>query len=311
MFLTRDEAHHFLDDLLCPDRSWGEVLRRDPETFLGQLMAAYLARVPFQSLDALVTREVPSLEQVERDVLCRRGGLCFTMNVFFKSLLDALGFEAIFALCTIHGDTEHGTVLVRGLGRPEDLHCVEVGCGYILPAPLRVPAAAGAPATTASRHGRLEVELTRVERDGAIVFQRHHTAAGRRSLFWEMDIEPCSVEQLARAVRPTYQGYDRLRVVLAAGAERRMIAFKDDLLLQEDPCSGELRAHRFEDPGQRQRSLVEHLPWLQEQTILAGLGQAGWRRGSFHGRGAGNGCNFRVRSYARAGTRISGRRWPG
>lgn len=284
MLLTRDEARSFLDEVLCLDRSWRELLETDREAFLCQLMGAYLSRIPFQSLDVLVSRAVPSLDEVKRDVLSRAGGLCFTMNVFFKHLLDALGgFDAGFALCTIHGSIGHGTVLVRGLAGPDELHCVDVGCGYVLPAPLQLPA--GLDETTSLRHGQLIVELTLQERHGEAVIQRHHTANGRRSLFWEMDPRRCSLDEVARAVRPTYESYDRLRVVLAEDSSLSMIAFKDDLLLTEDPLTSELQMRRFADDRQRLRALLRHLRWLDPDRIRAGLDLAGWRKGAFHGRG--------------------------
>jgi len=281
VLLTSHEASRFLEDVLRMDRWWARPLQADRPEFLRQLMGAYLSRVPFQSLCALITRQVPSLEQVKQEAISRTGGLCFTMNVFFQGLLDALGFDAVFAFCTIHDRIEHGSVLVRDLTAAGELHCVDVGCGYVVPRPMLLPAAPGQ--TLAYRHGSLEVELTRREHG---VIERHHTAAGRRSLFWVMDLdEPCGLEQVARAVRPTYEGYDRLRVVLAAGPELIMVAYKDDLLLTDDPRTGELSAHRFEDEQQRLRSLRDRLPQLNPDLVRAGLERAGWRRGDFHGRG--------------------------
>ncbi len=87
--LTRGEADRFVAEVLALHR-----LASEPEARLAQLMGAYLARVPFQSLGALTTRAVPTLAQVERDAFSRAGGLCFTMNVFFQALLRALGFDA-------------------------------------------------------------------------------------------------------------------------------------------------------------------------------------------------------------------------
>lgn len=272
--LTRREADRFVSEVLALDR-----LARAPEERLAQLAGAYLCRIPFQSLGALISRTVPTLDQVKADAFSRTGGLCFTMNVFFEALLRALGFDACFALATLHGDMGHGTVLVRGLTAPGALHCVDVGCGYIVPAPLRLPGIGEAP--TRHRHGALEVELCRAD-DGNV--RRFHAAAGERSLFWELDPRPRDLDAVARAVSPTYEGYDRLRVVIAAPG-LRLLAFKDDLLLEEDSRTGRLSQHRFPDAAAREEALLARLPWLDADLIRGGLGRAGWRRGSFHGRG--------------------------
>ncbi len=168
-------------------------------------------------------------------------------------------------------------MLVRGLTTPDAVHSVEVGCGYIVPVPLALPDS-GEP--TRQHHGALVVEL---RREGGVV-GRYHTAAGRRSRFWALDPRPVELEAVAQAVRPAYEGYDRLRVVVAREPGLRLLTFKDDLLLEET-ANGALRQRRFPDEAARREALRARLPWLDEDLIRRGLARAGWRQGDFHGRG--------------------------
>ena len=43
------------------------------------------------------------MQEIKRDVYARIGGCCYTLNVFMRELLRALGLETYYARCNIHG----------------------------------------------------------------------------------------------------------------------------------------------------------------------------------------------------------------
>lgn len=64
---------------------------------LNRLLLAQLTHIPFDSLDVWGAGICPSLaiaDLYEKMILRKRGGYCFELNTLFRSLLNALGFEA-------------------------------------------------------------------------------------------------------------------------------------------------------------------------------------------------------------------------
>lgn len=64
---------------------------------LNTLLFRQLTHIPFDSLDIWATGTCPSLkleDLFEKFILRGRGGYCFELNTFFRSLLNALGFDA-------------------------------------------------------------------------------------------------------------------------------------------------------------------------------------------------------------------------
>ena len=64
---------------------------------LNTLLLAQLTHIPFDSLDVWATGACPSLKLddiYDKFVNRGRGGYCFELNTFFRSLLNSLGFDA-------------------------------------------------------------------------------------------------------------------------------------------------------------------------------------------------------------------------
>ena len=64
---------------------------------LNQLLLAQLTHIPFDSLDVWANGTCPSLKLddiYDKFIVRNRGGYCFELNTFFRSLLNALGFDA-------------------------------------------------------------------------------------------------------------------------------------------------------------------------------------------------------------------------
>ena len=77
-------------------------------TNLNQLLFAQLTHIPFDSLDVWGAGICPSLalnDIYEKIVIKGRGGYCFELNTFFRSLLNAVGFDAYqVAACILNPD---------------------------------------------------------------------------------------------------------------------------------------------------------------------------------------------------------------
>ena len=71
---------------------------------LNRLLFAQLTHIPFDSLDVWGAGHCPSLKLediYEKIVEKGRGGYCFELNTLFRSLLNALGFDAYQAVAFI------------------------------------------------------------------------------------------------------------------------------------------------------------------------------------------------------------------
>lgn len=72
---------------------------------LNTLTYAHQTTIPFSSADIYHCKSVPSLEVDDvfnKAITKRRGGYCFEMNLIFKELLLALGYDARPAFCRIN-----------------------------------------------------------------------------------------------------------------------------------------------------------------------------------------------------------------
>ena len=64
---------------------------------LNELLLAQLIHIPFDSLDVWADGSCPSLKLddiYDKFINRNRGGYCFELNTFFRSLLNGLGFDA-------------------------------------------------------------------------------------------------------------------------------------------------------------------------------------------------------------------------
>ena len=64
---------------------------------LNKLLLAQLTHIPFDSLDVWANGSCPSLKLediYDKFIIRNRGGYCFELNTFFRSLLNELGFDA-------------------------------------------------------------------------------------------------------------------------------------------------------------------------------------------------------------------------
>ena len=107
--------------------------------YLNRVLFAQLTHIPFDSLDVWGTGICPSLkleDLYEKIVVRGRGGYCFELNTFFRSLLNALGFDAYQVIaCILNPDgtpqpPAHNVILCKLDGKQ---YFLDVGYGGPVP----------------------------------------------------------------------------------------------------------------------------------------------------------------------------------
>lgn len=136
MMLSNEEANKFLSEQLqLTHRNYSSD---STPTFdeLSQIVQEFHMKIPFQNIALLAkargTQDVPSDEEIKRDLLQGFGGLCYTNNVFMTHLLKALGLDAhhLAGTCNPKHPNNHILSLIKNLTTHSSLHLVDVGCGY-------------------------------------------------------------------------------------------------------------------------------------------------------------------------------------
>nr|XP_054769441.1 uncharacterized protein LOC129277266 [Lytechinus pictus] len=131
--LTDKEALSYLDENLRM-ASVEQMLSADRETLLNAIIAAMHRHLPFHTVKNLVTpqenRHLPTLEEIKEDMHEGTGGLCYTLNVFCRVLLRALGYDVVFVPSDCRGYKDvHMLLMVRHLTAEGSSHMVDVGSG--------------------------------------------------------------------------------------------------------------------------------------------------------------------------------------
>ena len=125
--LSHEEAVLFLSDVLNVSTSEDN----DPLTLLNRIIRAFQSHVPFQSVTLktklLPHRTRPTLKEIKEDVMAKRGGLCYTLNVFMKHLLEKLGYVVHHAISKVKSNNDHilTIAMIRG-----SRYLVDVANGY-------------------------------------------------------------------------------------------------------------------------------------------------------------------------------------
>ena len=127
--LSQIEAFRFVADILKIGDA-GMKLKGDRLLFLEELMQAYLKNLPFHNVNLLNLSpeqcHVPTWEEIKADMMQGHGGLCYTLSVFMKFLLDALEFETAFLACAMRGFPDnHIAIVVFDLTEEGSRHLVD------------------------------------------------------------------------------------------------------------------------------------------------------------------------------------------
>ena len=101
---------------------------------LNDIIQEFSFTIPFQNVSLMSQsaskRRLPSLEELEDDVVTGKGGLCYSNNSYFKLCLEAVGFNVGHVAASVSSPHSHIITRVDNVVRDGDCYVVEVGCGY-------------------------------------------------------------------------------------------------------------------------------------------------------------------------------------
>ena len=126
--MQQQEAVNFVENVLKLSSPLSK-LRENKPLFFNEIIKAFLS-VPFQNLHLLgepeAGRHVPTWEGSKDSVMRGYGGICYSLCLFMKYLLEALGYDVYFAACSAFGFPDnHITTIVRDLSFPGSNHIVD------------------------------------------------------------------------------------------------------------------------------------------------------------------------------------------
>ena len=138
MSMSRQEAVSFVLEVLkidSPMEKMSGAKSGDRFFLLDQIIKAFHATIPFQSISLISVQpdnriRAPGIKEIKSDVMLRKGGLCYTLNMFMKLLLESLGYEAFHCTSHIFAQDNHILTMVKNLVKPQDRYLVDVGIGY-------------------------------------------------------------------------------------------------------------------------------------------------------------------------------------
>ena len=130
---TRERAVKFLTEVLdLPNPE--QLLRGDRLEALSVIFESYLEHIPFQCLTLMAespsNRRRPTIEESIAEVETGKGGLCYSINVFLKVLLDALGYSTYHTKGLCMGVATHCIVVAKDVVVPGDKYLVDAGTGF-------------------------------------------------------------------------------------------------------------------------------------------------------------------------------------
>ena len=164
-------------------------------------------------------------------MLAGRGGICFTVGVFMKVLLETLGYDVYFASCKITNPSDHICTVVRDLSYKGSEHLVDViGYPNFEIFPLDFPDISPMYNNSFCTHY--------YKRVGAKEIQRHNVKYmdSNERVFGTFHLEPQELPHFFSAMRNTYTKRSIfLQEILAITfCEGKCVVVRGLTLLQED-----------------------------------------------------------------------------
>lgn len=136
MGLSKKEALHFVTDILGISSPL-KLFEDDPELLLDKLIKSFQTTIPFQNITLLsqpeAERHLPTWKEIKTDVMCCKGGICYTGGTFMYFLLVALGYETYIPAAYIGAGfsfMNHISSIVQNLTYPGSKHLVDVATGF-------------------------------------------------------------------------------------------------------------------------------------------------------------------------------------
>ncbi len=134
--LSHSEAIQFLQDVLKMD-SIPEKFTSDKASLLNEIINQYQQKIPFQTITVISRpdkeQRLSTMDDIKTQIFSTQGGLCYDQNIFFKNLLEALGYEVCLNACDVYlnGVYSHVSILATNLIKPGDKYYVNVRAGNL------------------------------------------------------------------------------------------------------------------------------------------------------------------------------------
>ena len=271
--LSQAEALSFLSDVL---RLCGaeRKLREKKYDLLCEILRAFHEVVPFQSLTLVAEpfsdRHKPTLTEVVTEVLSGRGGLCYTLNIFMKFLLEALDYDVYLVNSTVNLTKPNDHVITIACIHGEK-YLVEVGCGYptFKPIPLNFKEESPAYENSFIKYKFKWVSKEEVERQHLFYAP---CATWRR--FNSFNITPKSLQDIDKPMNEAYSYTSKnallfhtiLRAVKFTSG--KAVCIRDMKLLKEDDAHI-LQETKLSSESEFLETVKEHFPTLVEPAKKA------------------------------------------
>jgi N-hydroxyarylamine O-acetyltransferase len=248
--------------------AWNGPTRPDMESLRG-ILAAHMARIPFENLDVLLGRpirlDLQSLQ--EKLVGARRGGYCFEHMTLFAAVLEALGFRfarhSARVIMVVPRTESPRTHMILTVELAEGRFVLDAGFGVLAP---RVPVP-----VVDELEVRAEDEVHRLVRDGPWwVLQARVDEAMKDA--WASTLEednPIDFEVGNHYTSTHPSSNFRNRIMLRALiADGRVTVSNQDVTIRS---GGEVRTRKLEDRRELRELLVEYfgfdLPEVERMRV--------------------------------------------
>jgi arylamine N-acetyltransferase len=235
--LSRVEAMNFVEKVLGIDTPEAK-LSDDKCKFLNELVRSYVECIPFQNIHLLAMayngrNHVPLWPEIKQAMVSGCGGICFTVGVFMKVLLETLGYDVYFAACDIIHPSDHVSTVVRSLSYEGSEHLIDVtGYPNFVIFPLNF--------TETSSVYNLSFCTHYFKRIGEKTIQRYNVKGmdGQERLFGTFHIQPQELQHFSLSMKNIYTNPDAstfLKQVMAISFHGgKCIAVRGSALLKED-----------------------------------------------------------------------------
>ena len=247
--LSSVEAMHFLKEVLGIEAP--EVnLSGNKVEILNTVVRQYVKCIPFQNIQLLAQayhgqNHMPLWPEIKEDMLAGRGGICFTVGVFMKVLLETLGYDVYFVPCKIENPSDHICTVVRNLSYEGSEHLIDViGYPNFEKFPLDFTETSPVYNYSFCKHY--------FKRVGDKVIQRHNVKGmdGKEHIFGTFHLVPQQLPQFFPAMENIYTNTSRshfLQEIMAISfREGKCVAIRGSAFLEED------ESHAL------QKSIIDH-----------------------------------------------------
>lgn len=216
----------------------------------------------------------PTLDETKKYVLSGKGGLCYTMNVFMKYLLEALGYNVSFVSGDIVNPNDHILIIVVNLAKPGDRFLVDAGIGYPIfdPIPLDFE-------KESCTYTRSFIEYKYIWEDGKLNF--YLKKKGPNLLLWNVLRKVCEIDLTPRELSffdshfdAVYTDVERtpfhvsIRAIMYKEQGMKAVCVKDSSLLLEDDnhCMVETK---IDSADEMLKIIKQNYPSLKEDALKA------------------------------------------